>query len=603
MQNKVFTASLSIRLLVASSMILVGACGGSDSSGPAPSPTPTMSPAPTPSPTPSSPTPSPTPTIPPTEPLPVASVPPFETPAPRVMDPVEVSIEAMTVDLEQNRLCGPREEGFGFTEVSQQIGIGFAHVTTEGPGLSGEFGGVAAGDFDNDGWVDIYAVGGENNPNALFKNDGSGAFENIAAELSVDFIDKQAGPSFADVNGDGWLDLFVGSLARGLPIADFTGGTPRLLINSAGTTFSDVFPTSNLVLPRNSVSSSWSDYDRDGDLDLLTSRWSFDFALSYENLWRNEGDQTFTSVNDIVGIEWSDFEDFTFAGTFSDINDDGWLDLLYVADFLNSRVYINQEQNDQRVFANLTNAVISDTNGMGSAVGDYDNDGDMDWFVSSISHFDERGHPEGNRLYENRGDGYFTDKTDEAGVRQGYWGWGACFADFDNDTHLDIFHVNGFRDQGERFENDPSRLFMSNGDKTFSERSVELGIDDTGQGRGVVCFDFDRDGDIDIYVSNNGQANKFYCNHGAVNNFLNVQLRNSENNGFGIGAKIVLTLDELELTREVRIGDNYSSNNPAEAHFGLGDNVSVTKLTVYWPDGKTSELDNIDVNRHIIIRR
>ncbi len=577
-------------------LLLLVACGGgsnSDNDDVLPSPSPTVVPS-------STPTQMPFPT---SEPLPIVSLPPISLPSPIEIDLVDASIEVVEINLDTQRICGPRESGFGFSEVSDQIGIAFNHVTVDGPGLSGEFNGVAAGDFDNDGWVDVYAVGGENNANALFKNNGSGGFQDVAQELSIDFINKQAGPSFADFNGDGWLDLFIGSLARNLQTNDFVGGTPKLLVNNGGNEFVDVFASSNILLPRNSVSSSWGDYDRDGYLDLLTSRWSFSFTFSFENLWRNNGDESFSSVNDIVGIEWIEFEDFSFAGTFSDINNDGWLDLLYAADFENSRVYLNQEVEGQRVFANISNAVISDTNGMGSAVGDYDNDGDMDWFVTSISHFDERGHPEGNRLYENRGDGYFVDKTDEANVRNGYWGWGACFSDFDNDMHLDIFHVNGFQGQGERFENDPSRLFMSNGDKTFREASLELGINDSGQGRGVICFDYDRDGDIDIYVANNGQPNKFYCNHGSENNYLNIQLRNSGNNIFGIGSKIVLALNETNLMREVRIGDNYSSNNPPEVHFGLGAIEVVNTVTVYWPDGKSSRFENVDSNQHIIVRR
>jgi hypothetical protein len=231
----------------------------------------------------------------------------------------------------------------------------------------------------------------------------------------------------------------------------------------------------------------------------------------------------------------------------------------------------------------------------------------MDWFVTSIH--DPNGVVEGgwgdsgNRLYENNGDGTFVDVTDVAGVREGFWGWGACFADFNNDGHLDIFHVNGWRDAlAFEFIADPSRLFINNGDGTFAERSADLGIVDTGQGRGVVCFDYDKDGDVDIAVFNNGGYVRLYRNDlPPVRHYLAVTLRGSGLNTQAIGARVTATTGSLTQTREIRAGNNFISQNPALAHFGLHAATVVDTLTVRWPDQTTTTLTNVAADQYLHI--
>ena len=302
--------------------------------------------------------------------------------------------------------------------------------------------------------------------------------------------------------------------------------------------------------------------------------------------------------------------EYTFTPNFSDIDGDGDLDLLVASDNNSSRVFVNTDG----VFSESTGSILSDQNGMGSAVGDYDGDGDMDWFVSSI--FDPNGAEAhwgttGNRLYQNDGSGTFTDVTESAGVREGFWGWGSCFADFDNDGWLDLFHVNGWRTRvTNEFSADPSRLFMSNGDGTFTEASLVNGLVDDGQGRGVVCFDADRDGDIDIFVSNNGDGPSFYMNQVVevnrdveirVVNYLEVVLRGPSPNTQGIGALITITPSTGGTqVREIRAGNNFVSQNPAEAHFGLGDATSVD-LSVRWPDGMVSTESNVAANQLLVL--
>jgi hypothetical protein len=205
----------------------------------------------------------------------------------------------------------------------------------------------------------------------------------------------------------------------------------------------------------------------------------------------------------------------------------------------------------------------------------------------------------GNRLYRNQGDGTLQDVTDTAGVREGYWGWAACFADFDLDGNLDIFHTNGFGGVPEaaEFEDDPSRLYVSAGDGTFVEQAAALGLDDTGSGRGVVCFDYDRDGDVDVFVSRNDDAGRLYRNDlEGGGGHLVVRLIGDAPNTEAVGSRVIVEADGFTQLREIRVANNYASQDPAIAHFGLGTAAQADKVTVVWPDGETSTATGIEAN-------
>ena len=477
--------------------------------------------------------------------------------------------------------------------------------------------GAAAGDYDNDGDIDLFIVRGNLGPNLLFRNDGNLQFTDVAEAAGVallgpgDSQSRQAGPIFADVDGDGDLDLFL----RGVR-------DPALLMRNNGDgTFTDVTNDAGLLFLRPiGMSSAFGDYDLDGDLDLVTTHWGSPQDRSNpgdtEHLWRNDtqgSNIVFTSVSEASQISPSIIQlpdpnglnydaDRTFTPTFARIDDDLFPDLLMVADFNQSQYFHN---NGDGTFENRTDVdVLIDGNGMGSAVGDYDNDGDLDWFVTSIllpsndrmknailSHL-------GNRLYQNH-QGVFSDVTDEAGVEDGGWGWGACFIDFENDGDLDIYHTNGWQEalpppmefpEFEGYRMDTSRAFVNQSDGTFVEQSADLGLHDTEVGRGVVCADFDNDGDTDILLL----ANKpiLWRNNESGNEYLKVRLIGTPPNTEAAGARIILSSENTTQMREISIGSNFLSQNPTIQLFGLASDTTAD-LTVSWPDGSETVMTNV----------
>jgi hypothetical protein len=480
-----------------------------------------------------------------------------------------------------------------FIEIADEVGLDYSHEMSNGDNFFGQSGGVAAGDYNNDGWIDLYAIGGDDRPNLLLANSADGVFIDRAIEAGLDLIGKGSGPAFADFDGDGDLDLFIGSV---------DDGVTKLFINAGDGKFTDITTESNLDLPGNNVSAAWGDYDQDEDLDLLISHWTLEERDGDRFLWRNNGDLTFTNVSVETNLGWGSIGDLSFSPGFADINNDGASDVLFVADGVTSAVFLNQP--DLGVFEDITDEQISDRSGMGSAIADYDNDGDLDWFVSSISRGTlDRNRIFGNRLYENQGQGYFIDVSESAGVREGHWGWGSCFSDFDNDGNQDIFHVNGFSGQSNFFLTDPSVLFMSNGDGTFSEKALKMGIDDTSMGRGVVCFDYDRDGDQDIFIANYDQPPKLYCNYGNDNGFINIKLIGKQPNTEALGARVYVTTGNLVQMRELNANSNYVSQNPAEAHFGLADVGFINEIKIVWPNGDESIIEDVDINQFLRIEK
>ncbi len=507
--------------------------------------------------------------------------------------------------------------GQTFTNVSLQSGLNFQHsypiiLEEDAADIAG---GGSVADYDQDGDLDIFLVGGIGKANSLFENLGNGQFSPVtsAGNLLSNYLGS--GPLFTDVDGDKDLDLLIFSIQQlAEPFdndPDLLGNRPRLLTNDGQGVFTDTPTTSGFNSGMPSYGAAMADFDKDGDLDMFMSHWD-SLEAGFQLFWENDGTGSFSEVTAAyLGSQIVNLDPFSFTPNITDINQDGWLDILLAADFGTSRIFLSKGIIlGQLEFDIVTPAVINDENGMGAAVGDYDNDGDMDWFVTSI--WDPNGIAEGNwgttgnRLYRNTGNGTFEDVTDAAGVRQGYWGWGACFADFNNDGYLDIYHENGFSvDTAIEFHNDPSRLFMSNGDGTFTESSAASGLDYTGQGRGVSCFDYDLDGDLDILIMPNNDAVRLYRNDlASPSRYLSVILRDNGPNPFAIGARIRLITSAGQQMREVTAGSNFVSNNPMRQHFGLGETALPNQLLITWPDGSNQTLTGpFGVNQILSISR
>lgn len=449
----------------------------------------------------------------------------------------------------------------------------------------------------------------------------------------------------ADINGDYSRELVLGNLHSGTGDT-FFNQKQVLVLNQATDGNFDV--AGSIPMYRNTYGISFGDVDGDQDLDLFLAHWGNNSPSTGPALWENnldagtltpEDGKFKTGVKDGVNQQWN------FTPAFWDIDGDGWQDLTIVSDYGTSYVFRNNAGEGYVEWAGRDGA-ITDENGMGSAVGDYDNDGRIDWFVTSI--FDEDGVAEGNwgvsgnRLYRNVSDSSgvaFQDVTAFSGVRNGAWGWGACFADFNNDGWLDIFHENGFGYIPEYVRDDftsrmmdayanvmsdflftAPRLFINNamapGELSFRDAGGEWGVTTPTNSRGLVCLDYDRDGDIDVItLEHSGGARLYQNNTGNAggHRFVTVRLVGEQPNTDAVGAKIWVwadtdgdsVVDEGKGERQVRavmLNSNFNSQNLPDLHFGLGHANVIQKMRIEWPgDSVPLECVNVPVNRFIVV--
>jgi hypothetical protein len=467
-------------------------------------------------------------------------------------------------------------------------------------------GSAAAADINKDGYDDLIVYRGIAQGPSVFLGASDGQFTEATNDmgLSNDIGGVLHGIGLADLDGDDDFDLVLTGRKRSEDGGFLTAGFMDVYEMDQG---SWLKVEQGDTVGRSAYSTSFADYDADGKLDIFVSSWAILLDSKEDFLWKNTGDLVFVgqgSSSSITGLLPS--KDFSLTPISVDLNSNSWPDLVMVADFGKTQSIFNNGEGGYAsdIFLGVPNFFI-DENGMGAAAADYDNDGDLDVFVSSI--YDEIVLPfgkkrTGNRLYQNDGSGRLVDVSEDAGIRDGGWGWGSCAADFNNDGHIDIFHTNGFGslEVQRKFTfpglydapmADKSRLFMSNGNGGFIESAVISGIDDDGQGRGVICFDYERDGDIDIFISPNSGSPKLYKNQlNHTEKRLVIELKDRKTaNTQAIGAKLRLTnngdAEVLPLLqfREVQANSNYLSQNPTKQFFGLGKSGIEHDLEITWP--------------------
>lgn len=466
-------------------------------------------------------------------------------------------------------------------------------------------GGAATADVDGDGWPDLY-VTRLDGPDVLFRNRGDGTFEDVTAEAGLDRPLPSNGAAFGDVDDDGDPDLVV----------TVVGGTRNhLFINQGDGTFVEEAGARGIAVEdgatHSGMSTCFGDYDRDGWPDLYIAQWepALDpFVPGHSRLFRNQGSiapghfEDTTLEAGVIFAESGTFAgEFPFTPVFRDLDDDGWQDLAVVGDFGTTHLFWNEADGTfSDGTGDLGDGVPSDENGMGTTFADFDRDGRTDWFVTSI--YDDRfpcmgpacdgWGKSGNRLYRNLGGRRFEDATEAWGVRAGGWGWGTRAADFDHDGWQDLVMTNGYLYEDEAahiFHDDPMRLWWNTGDGMV-EGAAEAGIEETRSGKALLTFDYDRDGDLDLFVTHNQSGPVLYRNDGPTGHWLRVRApgrgaASGGSNRGGLGARIEVTVrpGDPPMIRELDGGCGYLGTSENVAHFGLGDATSAHEVRVRWP--------------------
>ena len=445
----------------------------------------------------------------------------------------------------------------------------FTEVTNGAKVGDGGYGfGCCVGDYDNDGWPDLYVT--NFGPNILYRNNGDGGFSNVTEGTGVGGERWSSSAAFADYDRDGDLDLFVanyldyrledntichrGDLRVYCPPADFTGVADVLYENKGDGSFADVTRESGVFNPEGKgLGVVWGDYDNDGYPDIFVAN-----DTTADMLYRNNGDGTFMDVALFVGV--------------------------------------------------ALGAKGIPMGGMGTSFGDYDNDG---WLDIAVTNFQD----DPNSLYHGEGDGTFADASYASrlgGVSLPYVGWGVDFVDLDNDGFTDLFVGNGnIYDNVEMFDPGytyPQRnhLFRNQGDGTLSEISSQCGpgLSLNKVSRGVAFVDYDNDGDIDILVTNSNQTPDLLRNESSnQNNWLNLRLVGTASNRDAIGARVKIFAPGLEpQLREVKSGSSYLCQSDMRLHFGLGKASIVTRIEIRWPSGLDDTFEGIAPNQFLEVR-
>ena len=500
-----------------------------------------------------------------------------------------------------------------FKEVTVESGIDHQFVVYEG--MFG--GGACVIDFNNDGFDDFFLCGGMNE-DALYLNNKNGTFKNVFKQSGLTSSSRYVtqGAASADVNRDGWVDLFITTITY----KDSTRAIPRaenlLFLNNGNSTFTDVTKKYGLTeLMSFSTGASFGDFNADGFPDLYIGNYFLEYEgkLNLINdativnsnqaakgyLLENVKGEYFSNVYDDYGLK---HKGFGFGAVFTDYDNDHDVDLQVNHDFgykNKPSVFLRNEYPDES-FEDISKNTNLDLkiNAMGTAVGDYNNDGLLDYYVTNIRF---------NHLMVNQGhEKPFVDKAKELGMGFVSISWGANFADFDHDTDLDLFVANGDLNPNDVPMAD---FYFENNDGHFTDEARKVGLNDYGLGRGSAVFDMDNDGDLDILVVNQKpvltspvtSVTRLYRNDSVVGNWVKVMLKGVDAESHGLGSRVEVVIGGKKMIREIDGGSSHLSQNSIVAHFGLGTATVIDSVIVQWIGGNKQVLLNQKVNSVLTI--
>ncbi|MEX0876696.1 MAG: FG-GAP-like repeat-containing protein [Phycisphaerales bacterium] len=503
-----------------------------------------------------------------------------------------------------------------YTLVNQQTG--FNAITVPIEGYTGQHdlmaGGISVGDFNNDGWPDIYISGLGSVPDMLFINQQDGTFVDEAALWGIDRLHMANGSAVGDVNNDGLPDLYITSFGPADEPAQ--PGKCLLYINQGSDADgqwsfreeAEIRGVNHIMGIAAGKGAAFGDMDLDGDLDLYAATWEFSPENDGNRLFENDGNGYFTDVTDEM-IPDPGFVLRGFTPKFVDVTGDRYPDLLLTCDFATSRLYINNGPDDDgRIsFRDETVAagITADNNGMGATVNDFNGDGKLDWFMTNIfvpsaDYF--------NTLYmgisvNEGGTPTFLDQAVVRGVQNNGWGWGVVSGDYNNDGDIDMVATGGWP----QWPNEPTRYWNNDGSGNFNDTSFNTGLSFNINGRGLVHLDYDRDGDLDlVFIDNFGPA-RIYRNDlepREFSRFLRIDINTDSHPclaPMGYGTRVIATYNGAEHLRVIDGASSYLGQSELTVHFGLELTETIHEIRFEWADGSVTTMHDVAADQQLDI--
>ncbi|MCW5757510.1 MAG: CRTAC1 family protein [Phycisphaeraceae bacterium] len=491
-----------------------------------------------------------------------------------------------------------------YVDDTDRCNIRFVHGISERPvpplfpGQNERFGvGAAIGDFNNDGFLDIYIPNSAGHANHLYRNNGDGTFTEVAAQAGVDLVEGMSKQAFwLDLNNDGFDDLIVFNDSSPF---DPAFPTTRIFRNNGDGTFTDMTEVSGIHYHEATHGGATAgDIDGDGLLDIFIGGW---FERT-RRLYRNEGNFRFTDITDRIEGLPAD-ERFHWQPLLIDLDDDGHLDIYAAIDFNEDYALRN---NGDGTFTEMSEAwgLTHNANDMGVALGDVNGDGHLDLYTTnmSFSPFNTNDEPGPNALYLGQGGGRFTYEGNAvaAGVDNTFFAWGTVLFDANLNGHLDLLAVNGWV-QAEWHTR--AQFFLGRGDGTFIDAGLGSGLDHRGDSRGLAPIDIDNNGLLDFVITDvDGPAvllrNVTDANDNA---WLRVKAQGTVSNRNGVGSVVEVTVGDRTWRMPIVVGASFHSGPPLEAHFGLGRAERIDRLRVRFPSGREVVMEGVEPNRVLTV--